>query len=103
MLVASVFEKDIPLEKKIEIVQKVYENCWNSETLLFNIMSQIAQICSEQGSSVWEKIEEIKSLSCNALEQSKQIGLTNPDIYGSMERKNSLAKEMKLARMHEKI
>lgn len=103
MLVASVWEKDLSEKEKIDIVQKVYDNCWASETLLFNAMSQIVEICTEQGGTVWEKVEEITRLSVESMEQSKRICLTNPDIYGSMNRKNSLAKEMKLARMHEKI
>lgn len=98
MKVKSIFEKYSSDEERADIIQQVYDNCWNSETLLFNAMSQIVEICHEQGANSLLKIEEIKLLSSEALEESKQIGLTNPDIYGSMNRKNSLAKEMKLAR-----
>ena len=102
MLVASVFEKEISQKDKIDIVQKVYDNCWLSETVLFNAMSQIAEICSEQGSSCFEKISEIMELSVNSLEKSKQILLTNPDIYVIKDKKGSLAKDIKLARLSDK-
>ena len=101
MKVQSVFEKYPSDEDKIEVIQKVYDNCWKSETVLFNALSKIAEICVERGASVFEKIDEMREISAEALEKSKQIGLTNPDLYGSMDRRNSLAKQMKLARMRE--
>jgi hypothetical protein len=101
MKVASVFEKFKSDEEKIEVIQKVYNNCWESETCLFNALSKIASICLEQGGSVYEKVDEMREIAADALERSKQIGLTNPDLYGSMDRRNSLAKQMKLARMRE--
>ena len=103
MNVWSIWDDErIPERDKIQIIQKVYDNCCDSETVLFNAMSQIVEICSDRGSSKFEKIEEIMNLAFSTLERSKQIGLTNPDIHGSMNRKNSLAKQMKLARMEEK-
>ena len=102
MKVQSVMEKDMPLQEKIDSIQKVYDNCWKSETLLFNTMSRIVQICYDDGADFFNKLDEIKLCSSYALEKSKQIGLTNPDLYGSEFRRNSLSKQIKLARMKEK-
>ena len=101
MKVQSVFEKYQTDEERAEVIQKVYDNCWKSETVLFNALSKIAEICCDRGSTTYDKIDEMREISAGALEQSKQIGLTNPDLYGSMDRRNSLAKQMKLARMKE--
>ena len=101
MKVQSVMEKDMPYQEKIDSIQKVYDNCWRSETLLFNCLSKIVQICSDRGASVYEKLDEMGQMAANALEKSKQIGLTNPDLYGSELRRNSLAKQIKLARLRE--
>ena len=98
MKVQSVLEKNISLQEKIDIIQKVYDNCWNSETNLFNTMSQIVEICHEESPTSFNKIKEIKNLAVDALERTKQIGLTNPDLYGSELRRNSLAKQIKQAR-----
>lgn len=102
MKVQSIMEKDIPLQDKIDSIQKVYDNCWHSETILFNTMSQIVEICCDRGSDKYRKISEINEIAFTALERSKQIGLTNPDLYGSVFRRNSLSKQIKLAKMKEK-
>jgi len=101
MKVLSVFEKYPTDEERAEVIQKVYDNCWKSETVLFNALSQIASICSDRGANTFDKIDQLREISAGALEESKQIGLTNPDLYGSMDRRNNLAREMKMARMRE--
>lgn len=98
MKVQSVMEKRLPLQERIDIVQKIYDNCWNSETNLFNTMSKIVEICHEEGPTSFNKILEIKSIAVDSLEKTKQIGLTNPDLYNSEQRRNSLSKQIKLAR-----
>jgi hypothetical protein len=94
--------KKTSTKEKILTIQKVYDNCWASETTLFNAMSKIVEICHESGPTAINKVDEIKQVAFDAIERSKQIGLTNPDIYGSMNRRNSLARQMKQARMDEK-
>jgi hypothetical protein len=51
--------------------------------------------------NMFERLKEIRIKASSSLEKSKQIGLTNPDLYGSELRRNSLSKQIKLAKMRE--
>lgn len=86
-------------QQRCDAAQKVYENCRNSENVLFNALSSIVVICADRFEDVFDKVDEVKEVAFEALEKSKKIGLTNPDLYGSEDRKNSLSRQIKLARL----
>lgn len=98
MKVSSVFEReDFDQKAKIDIVQCVYDNCWASETILFNAISDISSICGQVGLTTTEKIAEIQGVALDALENSKKQNLTNPDIYAMMNKKGDLLEQARQA------
>lgn len=99
MKVQAIFERnDFNQEEKIDIVQCVYDNCWASETILYNTMSDISSACNQRGMTSEEKIEYIKERALTALDRSKEQNMRNPDIHNEQLKKVEMRKKMLISR-----
>ena len=79
-------------------LKSLYKNWFEIGNVLYNSMSEIVVICSEQSSDKFEKIDEIKNRALDTLEQTQSIGLTNPDFFGCERKSGSLERKIKIAK-----
>lgn len=93
--------QDDQRELAIEKLQKLYDNLMDISSILYCSCSEFVEICNEAGSSVFEKLEEIKQRSLSAIERVDNIGLTNPDFYDCDNRTETLANKIKIAKRGE--
>lgn len=84
--------------ERLKDLRDLYNNWFETGCVLYNAMSEIVVTCHDDSSDVFEKISSIKERALNAIDQSNDIGLTNPDLYEWDRRTGTLAKQIKLSK-----
>lgn len=84
--------KDDPKEK--DNLKKLYSNWFNISCVLYNALSEIVVITSENQRRSFEKVEEAKDVALNAIQCADFIGKTNPDFYDMGKRSKKILKKL---------